>query len=111
MRAEVLVEVQCDLAVGASAEVMTALFQFTTLPFEVVKLAVYDNANAFVLARYGLVAGRQVDDTQPRMAETHTLVFRKPDALVVGSAMNDALDRALQRVRHDGLGSGEKCSY
>src|SRR6516165_9180863 len=110
MHAEVLIEVQCDLAVRPCAELMTALFQFTALPLKVVELAVDDNANAFVLVCDGLFAGRQVDNTQSGVAETDTLVFGKPDALVIGPAMNETLDCCLQRIRQDRLGSGKKCS-
>jgi hypothetical protein len=95
MHAEVLVEVECNLTVRACTESMTALSQFIALPLEVVELAVYDNTNAFVLVRYGLVAGREVYDTQAGVAKAHTLVFRKPYALVIGPAMNEALDRGL----------------
>jgi hypothetical protein len=74
MRAELFVEVQGDLAIRARAEAVTALFQLTTLALDVIKLAVHDAADALILVRDGLVAGRQVDDAQPSMAE--------PDALV-----------------------------
>ena len=88
MHTEVLIQVQCDLAVRACPKLMAALFQFKALPLEVVEFAVHNNTNPFVLVRYGLIAGYQVDDTQPGVAEAYLPVFRKPDALVIGSAMN-----------------------
>ena len=110
MRPEVFVEVQRDLAVRTRAETVAALFQFATLALEVVELAVHDDAEAFVLVGDGLVAGRQVDDTQTRVAKADAMVRRNPNALLVGPAVNEAPDRAVQRVLRGRLRLGEQCS-
>jgi len=60
--AEVLVEMQRDLAVRARPEPVSGVLQLTADPFEVVELAVDDDPRRFVLVGDRLVAGGEVDD-------------------------------------------------
>jgi hypothetical protein len=61
---------QRNLTVRARPEQMSALLQLASLPLEVIKLAVDNDMNPVVLVRDRLIAGREVNDAQPRMAET-----------------------------------------
>ena len=53
---------------------MPASLQLASLALEVIKLAVDNDMNPFVLVRDQLIAGREVNDAQPRMAETDALI-------------------------------------
>ncbi len=54
---EILIEVQGDFTIGASAQVMPGLFQFALDGFVAVELAIDDDVNAAIFAGDGLVAG------------------------------------------------------
>jgi hypothetical protein len=53
---------------------MSTSLQFASLALEVIELAVCNDMNLFVLVRDRLIAGREVNDAQPRMAETDALI-------------------------------------
>src|SRR5258708_363810 len=95
MCAEFLVQVQRNLAVRARPEQMPPPFPFTSLALEVIKLAVDNDVNPFVLVRDRLIAGREVNNAQPRMTETDALIGGQPGALAVRTAMAKAVRGAL----------------
>ena len=70
-------------------------------PLEVVELAVDDDVEAVVFVGERLIAGREVDDAQPRVAEARTPVRRDPDCLGVGAAVHEAGRRTRQSVGGD----------
>jgi hypothetical protein len=70
-------------------------FKFPLDGFITVELTVHDDADAAVLACYGLISSCKVDDAQPRTSESHSPVRCDPMPLSVGTAMIKALRRAL----------------
>jgi hypothetical protein len=70
-RAEVLVQVEEDLAVRAGGEAVAALLELGADPREVVELAVHDRVHPAVLVGQGLVAGGKVDDAEASVPEPH----------------------------------------
>ena len=63
-----------------------------------------------VLVRDGLITGRQVDDAEPRVAESGAPVPVDPDVLRVGSAMLKPPGRPVERLgRH--ATSARYCRY
>jgi hypothetical protein len=74
MRAEFLVKMQSNLAVRARAEPMAAPLQLAPLTLEVIKLAVDDDMNFLVLVGDRLIAGCEINNAQPRVAETDALI-------------------------------------
>jgi hypothetical protein len=68
---EVLVKVKGNLAVGARAKAVAACFQLALDSLKSVEFAIHDDPRPLILAGNGLVAGRNVDDTQPRVAQAH----------------------------------------
>ena len=54
---------------------MAARFKFALDPLVVVELAVGNDADALVLARNRLVAGGEIDDAEPRVAESDATVL------------------------------------
>ncbi len=87
---EILVEVQRDLAVGPRAEDVTALLQPGSDLLEVVELAVGDETQRVILGGNRLIAGREIDDAQPRMAQADAAVPRHPHVLRVRPAVAQA---------------------
>ena len=67
-RADLFVEMQGDLAVGAGSEAVAPALEVALHTLEVVELAVDDDPHALVFAGDRLIAGRQVDDAEPGMA-------------------------------------------
>ena len=53
---------------------MSAPLELASLALEVIKLAVDNDMNPFVLVRDRLIANGEVNDTQPRMTETDALI-------------------------------------
>ena len=80
---------------------MSAPLQLASLALEVVKLAIDNDMDPFVLVRDRLIAGHEVNDAQPRMAETHALIGGQPGALAVRTAMTKALRGTLQPLRRN----------
>ena len=78
---------------------MPALFQLASLALEIIKLAVDNEVNPFVLVRDWLIASREVNDAQPRMTETDALTMGQPDALAVRTAVVEAVGGALQSLQ------------
>jgi hypothetical protein len=78
---------------------MSAPRQLASLALEVVKPAVDNDMNPFVLVRDRLIAGREVNDTQPRMTETDALIGGQPCALAVRTAVAKAVRVVLQPLR------------
>jgi hypothetical protein len=60
-----------------------------------------------VLVGDRLVAGREVDDAQPGMAQADTPMRRDPAPVSVGSAMEEAPRRAQQSLLGERLALGE----
>jgi hypothetical protein len=94
--------VQGDLAVRSRAQPVAASLELVLDRLEPVELSVDDDPGALVLAGDRLIAGREVDDAQPRMAEGHASVGRDPVALSVRSAVEEALRRSVDRRGRDG---------
>jgi len=102
LRAEVLVEVQCDLAVRARAQAMCARrLELRLHSLVVVELAVGDDPHASILAGDGLIAGREVDDAEARVAERGAAARVDPSLLTVGAAMLQRADGAIQGLDRD----------
>jgi hypothetical protein len=97
-RAEVFVEVQGDLAVGAGAEAVAPGFEFALRALEVVEFAVDDDPQPLVLAGDRLIAGRQVDDAEPGVAQPDPAVFAEPGPLSVRPAVGESAGRPSQRA-------------
>jgi hypothetical protein len=95
MRAKFLVQVQRDLTVRARLEQISALLQLTSLALKVIELAVENDMKLFVLVRDRMIAGRKVNDAQPRMTETDALIRGQPGALAVWTTVVKAVRGAL----------------
>jgi hypothetical protein len=108
LRAEVLVEMQGDLAVGPGAQVMPARFELALDRFIAVELAVHHDPRPAVFTGDRLVAGGQVDDAQPGVAEPDHAIRRHPVALPVWAAMMEALGRAREGRLRDGMAAGDE---
>ena len=80
---------------------MSRPFQLALDPLEVVELAVHDDVPPPVLVRDRLIAGHQVDDAEPGVAQPHASVGRDPVPLAVGTAVIQSGGRPLQRLRRD----------
>jgi len=80
---------------------MSAPLQLASLALEVIKLAVDNDMNPFVLIRDRLIAGREVNDAQPSMTETKALIGGQPSALTVRTTVVKALRGALQPLRRN----------
>src|SRR5262249_50886249 len=89
-------EVQGDLAVGAGAEAVPPGFEVALGALEVVDLAVDDDPHRLVLAGDRLLAGRQVDDAEPGVAQPGAPVAGEPGALSVRPAVGKPARRPLQ---------------
>src|SRR4029453_3313237 len=70
LQADVFVQMQGDLAVRSRSQAVSATLEFLLDSLEIVELAVDDDPRALVFAGDGLIAGREVDDAQPRMAKS-----------------------------------------
>ena len=105
---QVLVQVQRDLAVGRGPEPVALLLQLALDPLEVVELAVDDDMHAPVLVRDWLVAGRQIDDAETRMAEPHAPVRSHPLPLPVRPAPHQLRGGALDITEGHGTAWREK---
>ena len=106
LRAEVLVQVQRDLAVRSSPEAMPLGLQAAADRLEVVELAVDDDVERLVFVGDRLIAGGQVDDAQPRVSEARTPVRGGPGCLVVRAPMNEAPRGGENAVRRDATPTG-----
>ena len=80
---------------------MSAPLQLASLALEVIKFAVDNDMNPFVLVRDRLIAGREINDAQPRMTETDALIRGKPGALAVRTAVVKAVRGALQPLHRN----------
>jgi len=68
--------------------------------FDIVEdFAIEDSPHRPVLVRNGLIAGGEVDDAQPCVAEARTPVRRGPDRLGIGTAVHEAGRRTREVVR------------
>ena len=95
LRAEIFVKVERDFAVGARAQVVSRLFEFSLDRFKAIEFAIHHDPGAPVFARNGLVARRQVDDAETRVSERDPAVLRPPVALPIGAAMIETLGGSL----------------
>ena len=96
VRAQLLIKVQRDLAVGTGAEAVPSSFQFRANPGEVVELAVDDDPQPPVLAGDRLKALRVVD-REEGMAQAHPSGRGKPGPLTVRAPMPQCRGGAPQR--------------
>ena len=65
---------QGDLAVRPRAQAVTRLLEFALDCFVAVEFAVDDDAGLSVLACDRLIPGREIDDAEPRVAESDAAV-------------------------------------
>jgi hypothetical protein len=68
LRTDVLIKVQRDLTIRASTQTVSRAFEFTLYPFVTVEFSIDYNSREFVLACDGLVASREVDNAEARVA-------------------------------------------
>ena len=106
---EILIEVQGDFTIGASAQVMPGLFQFALDGFVAVELAIDDDVNAAIFAGDGLVAGGEVDDAEAGVAQGDFSVGGDPVAPAVGATVVEALRGSLKGDFGDGITTREQC--
>ena len=85
--AAILEEVQRDLAVRLRSERVALTLELTPDPLEIVELAVGHDAEPAILADDGLIAGLEVDNAKPRMAESCASIGRDPYVLCVRAAV------------------------
>ena len=107
--AEVFVEMQRDLAVGAGAQAVACALRVPAGWLVTVELAVDDDVRAFVLAGDRLVAGGEIDDAEPRVTESNAAVWADPVALPIGTAMIEAARGAFKRRHRDRVPARKKC--
>src|SRR5262245_52481027 len=107
LRPEILIKVQCDLAVGARAQTMARSFELALDVLVAVELTVRHDLTAPVLTGDGLTARREIDDAEPRVSESDALVGRCPMALSIGTTMEETARRALHASFGDGFPSRE----
>lgn len=96
LAAEILVKVKGDFAIGPRAETVTAGLEIALDALVVVELAVDDDVGAVVLRGDGLVAGHEIYDAEPSVAQSDVAIRRDPVALTVGTAVIKALSCALK---------------
>src|SRR5215218_3066302 len=101
---------QRDLGVGARLEAVPVALELGANALEVVELAVVNEVELGVFVRDRLVAGREVDDAQPGVAESRAGTGVDPDALGVGTAMIETPGRAMERVGGDAAPAGNSCN-
>ena len=77
---------------------MPSCFELALDLLKPVKLSVHDYTCAFVLARDGLVACRQINDAQARMPQPDPLVLRDPLLLCIRPPV---IQRARSPFQHD----------
>jgi hypothetical protein len=75
---------------------MSAPLEITSLSFEIIKLAINDNVNSVVFVGYRLIAGGEINDTQPRVTKAGAMIGGNPDALAVGSPVMKGFRCAFQ---------------
>ena len=107
LQPDVLVEVECDLTVGARPQAMPMRLEVPLDRLEVVELAIDDDPRALVFAGDRLIAGRKVDDAQPRMTKSDSFICGQPLTVPVGPAMVKAPCGAFDRCRRNRVPSGE----
>src|SRR4029450_2664101 len=98
---------QRDLAVRSRSQAVPASLEFVLDCLEIVELAVDDDPRPLVFAGDGLIAGREIDDAQPRMAKGHSPVGGYPVALSVGSPMVKPPSGSFDRGGRDGCLTGQ----
>ena len=108
LNAEILVEVQGDLAVRARVQAMTRLLEFALDRLVAVEFAIDDDARLAVLAGDGLISTAEIDDAQPGVAKRDAAVRRHPMAPSVRAAVMQATRGSLQRLICDRIAFGEK---
>ena len=106
LRAEILVQMQRDLAVRTRAQPVTTRFELALDALVVVELAVDDDVQPLVLVGDRLVAGRQVDDAQPGMPQADASMGGDPLPLPVRPAVVEPFGRAAEQLGRDRLAIG-----
>jgi hypothetical protein len=86
---------------------MASLLQLALDRLVAVELAVHHDLQASVLVRDRLIAGREVDDGEARVAEPDPAMRRDPPALRVGAAMLEPKRRPAKRVLVDRVPRGD----
>ncbi len=84
-----------------------APLEFVLDDFEIVELAVDDDLRTLVFAGDRLIAGREIDDAQPRVPKGHSPVGGYPVALSIGTPMVKAPSGPLDRGGREGCLTGE----
>src|SRR5215470_17754663 len=87
------------LGIGSGPEMMAVLLQFPAQFLEVVDFAVLRDPDTAVFVRHGhMPSGREVDDAQPAIAEANFGRGRAMQAMIIGSAMMQDFQHALQQL-------------
>ena len=94
---------QGDLAVGTRAQLVATIGERALMALVVVELAVHDHVEALVLVRDRLVARREIDDAEPRMAEPDPAVRRDPLPPPVRTAVMECGSGGGESFGRDGL--------
>jgi hypothetical protein len=105
LRAEILIQVQGDLAVRPGAKAVTALFEFLADGFVAVEFAIDDYPRARILACERLISRGQVDDAEPGMPEGDAPVGCDPLTLSIRTAVMQALSCPAYHRRRDRIAS------
>jgi hypothetical protein len=111
LRADVFIEVQRDLTIRASTQTVARAFEFTLNRFVTVEFSIDHDSREFVLACDGLIASRQVDNAESRVAQGNPTVARNPVALSVGSPMIKTTYSPLQNRFRDRIAVRENGDY
>jgi hypothetical protein len=99
--AVVFIQMQRDLAVGLRAEAMPARLQLGADALEVVEFAVHDDVDRPIFVGDRLVAGGEIDDREPGVAECGATVGRHPVLPAVGAAVVERRRSGQHRLGAD----------
>lgn len=92
-----------DLAVRAGGEAVAARLELAADPLEVIELAVDHRVHRAVLTGERLIAGGEIDDAEPRVAEPDPPRRTDPLLAAVGAAVMKGLGRSAQRCFGDAM--------
>ena len=89
--AEVLIEMERDLAIGSGAQSMALLLQLPLNGFEPIELPIHDDMLSAVFAGDRLVPGGEVDDAEPGVAQADRPIGGNPYPLPIRSPVIQGL--------------------
>ncbi len=95
------VEMQGDLGVGRRPEDVATSGQLVAERLVAVELAVHGESEGRVGGRQGLLAGLEIDDAEPRVAEADPAIAGRPHAGAVGPAVAERAHAGPEGGRRD----------